>query len=162
MKLNRVVITGIGALSPIGNDASTYWKGLISGQSGAGPITHFDASNFKTQFACELKNLDLQHYFHRKELRKYDYYTAYALIAADEAIKDSMLNLDEIDKRFAGVIWGSGIGGIKTFSDEIEGFINKFKCNKELKAVCGSRILRLGSSIRRSVFRHYFGRILRL
>ena len=123
MNLNRVVVTGLGALTPIGNNISEYWNALINGQSGAAPITHFDSSNFKTQFACELKHLNLQDYLDRKEIRKYDNYTSYALIAVAESIKDSGLSLEKINKKYAGVIWGSGIGGIKTFSDEIESFI---------------------------------------
>ena len=123
MNLNRVVVTGLGALTPIGNNIPDYWDALVNGQSGAAPITHFDSSNFKTQFACELKNLNLQDYLDRKEIRKYDNYTSYALIAVAESIKDSGLSLEKINKKYAGVIWGSGIGGIKTFSDEIENFI---------------------------------------
>ncbi len=123
MNLNRVVVTGLGALTPIGNSIPEYWNSLANGKSGAGPITHFDSSNFKTQFACELKSINLQDYLDRKEIRKYDNYTSYALIAVAEAIKDAGLSLEKIDRNYAGVIWGSGIGGIKTFSDEIEGFI---------------------------------------
>tara|TARA_B100001287_G_scaffold251443_1_gene232670 strand:+ start:243 stop:1490 length:1248 start_codon:yes stop_codon:yes gene_type:complete len=127
MKLNRVVVTGMGALTPIGNNLETYWDNLIKGTSGATEITRFDAKNFKTKFACELKNIDLSDYIDRKELRKCDDYTAYALIAAEEALKNSGINLDKIDKNLAGVIWGSGIGGIKTFSDEIEYFVKNNK-----------------------------------
>ena len=123
MNLNRVVVTGLGALTPIGNNIPDYWDALVHGQSGAAPITHFDSSNFKTQFACELKNINLQDYLDRKEIRKYDNYTSYALIAVAESVKDSGLSLEKINKKYAGVIWGSGIGGIKTFSDEIESFI---------------------------------------
>ena len=127
MKLNRVVVTGMGALTPIGNNLNDYWDNLIKGTSGASEITRFDAENFKTKFACELKNIDLKDYLDRKELRKCDDYTAYALIAAEEALKNSGINLDKIDKCLAGVIWGSGIGGIKTFSDEIEYFVKNNK-----------------------------------
>ena len=123
MYLNRVVVTGIGALTPIGNNISEYWDGLVSGRSGAAPIQHFDPEKFKTKFACELKNINLQEHFDRKELRKYDNYTAYALIAVKEALSDSNLEIETINKDQAGVIWGSGIGGIKTFSDEVEGFV---------------------------------------
>ena len=123
MKLNRVVITGLGALTPIGNNISSFWQNLIDGKSGAGPITHFNPEKFKTKFACELKNIILEEYFDRKELRKYDNYTAYALIAVKEAINDANLDLDNIEKHLAGVIWGSGIGGIKTFTEEIENYI---------------------------------------
>ena len=123
MKLNRVVVTGLGALTPIGNNVSDFWKNLINGKSGAGPITHFNPENFKTKFACELKNIALEEHFDKKEVRKYDNYTSYALIAVKEAILDSNLDLEKIDKCLAGVIWGSGIGGIKTFSEEIEEYI---------------------------------------
>ena len=127
MKLNRVVVTGMGALTPIGNNLKDYWDNLINGKSGASEITRFDAEDFKTKFACELKNIDLKDYIDRKELRKCDDYTAYALIAAEEAVTNSGINLDKIDKNLAGVIWGSGIGGIKTFSDEIEYFVKNNK-----------------------------------
>ena len=127
MKLNRVVVTGMGALTPIGNNLKDYWDNLINGKSGASEITRFDAEDFKTKFACELKNIDLKDYIDRKELRKCDDYTAYALIAAEEAVTNSGINLNKIDKNLAGVIWGSGIGGIKTFSDEIEYFVKNNK-----------------------------------
>ena len=124
MELNRVVVTGLGALTPIGNNADEYWEGLCSGRSGAAPITHFDASKFKTKFACEIKNFNATDYLDRRELRKYDNYTIYALIAAQEAIEKANINIDTINKSSVGVIWGSGIGGIKTFSDEVESFIS--------------------------------------
>lgn len=123
MKLNRVVVTGIGALTPIGNTIEAFWRALVNGESGAAKITHFQPENFKTQFACELKDLDLSNHFDKKESRKYDNYTSYALIAVEEAIKDSNLELNQIDKDLAGVIWGSGIGGIKTFSEEVESYV---------------------------------------
>ena len=123
MKLHRVVVTGIGALTPIGNNIQDYWKNLLSGTSGAATITHFNPENFKTQFACELKNINIQEHFDRKELRKYDNYTAYALVAVQEALNDASLDLNNINKSLAGVIWGSGIGGIKTFSDEVENYV---------------------------------------
>tara|TARA_Y100001968_G_C19441284_1_gene762660 strand:- start:290 stop:1540 length:1251 start_codon:yes stop_codon:yes gene_type:complete len=123
MNLKRVVITGLGALTPIGNNTIDFWNNLISGKSGAAPISNFDATKFKTQFACELKNFNPSEIIDRKELRKYDDYTTYGLCAVSEAIKSSNLNLEEIDKHKAGVIWGSGIGGIKTFSDEIKTFV---------------------------------------
>jgi 3-oxoacyl-[acyl-carrier-protein] synthase II len=123
MKLNRVVVTGLGSLTPIGNTIEKFWNGLVNGESGAAKITHFNPENFKTQFACELKNLDLNDHLDRKDIRKYDNYTSYALIAVKEAIQDSGLNLNNIDKNLAGVIWGSGIGGIKTFSEEIESYV---------------------------------------
>ena len=122
MELKRVVVTGLGALTPIGNSLSEYWEGLISGKSGAAPITQFDASLFKTQFACEVKNWDVNDHFDRKEARKLDKFSQYAMVSVSEAIADSALmdsnpNLDRI-----GVIWGSGIGGLKSFQDECESF----------------------------------------
>jgi len=122
MNLKRVVVTGLGALTPIGNNTLDFWKNLISGKSGAAPISHFNPEKFKTQFACELKNFNPHEYIDKKELRKYDNYTTYGLIAVAEALKSSNINLDILDKTKAGVIWGSGIGGIKTFSDEIKSF----------------------------------------
>ncbi len=119
MNTRRVVITGLGALSPIGNDLKTFWKNLISGTSGAGPITKFDASKFKTQFACELKEFDFLDYFDRKDIRKNDPFTLYALISADEAISDSQLALDKTDLDRFGVIWASGNGGIHTFENDV-------------------------------------------
>ena len=122
MNLKRVVVTGIGALTPIGNTKDEFWKGLASGVSGAAPITHFDASLFKTQFACEIKNFDIEQFVERKEARKMDPFTQYAMVAAEEAMSDSGLNLETLDLSRAGVIWGSGIGGIKTFQDEVTAF----------------------------------------
>ena len=121
-QLKRVVVTGLGALTPIGNNVSEYWANLLSGQSGAAPITHFDASNFKTQFACEVKNFNATDYIDRKEARKQDPYTQYAVVATSEAMQDSNIDLAAIDLDRAGVIWGSGIGGIKTFYDEVSAF----------------------------------------
>lgn len=122
MNLKRVVVTGLGALTPIGNTTEEFWKGLINGVSGAAPITRFDASLFKTQFACEVKNLDLDQYLDRKEARKMDAFTQYAMITADQAIVDSGLDLNSIDKSRSGVIWGSGIGGLRTFQEEVTDF----------------------------------------
>ena len=122
MNLKRVVVTGIGALTPIGNTKDEFWKGLAAGVSGAAPITHFDASLFKTQFACELKNFDVEQFIERKEARKMDPFTQYAMVAVEEAMADSRLNLETLDLARAGVIWGSGIGGIKTFQDEVTAF----------------------------------------
>ena len=119
MQLKRVVITGLGALTPIGNNIEEYWNGLVNGVSGAAPITYFDAAKFKTRFACELKNFDVKDYIDRKESRRMDRFTQYALIASDEAIKDAELNLDSVDKLRVGVIWGAGIGGLETFQDEV-------------------------------------------
>ena len=122
MKPRRVVITGLGALTPIGNTRNTYWEGLLSGTSGAGPITYFDPSLFKTQFACELKNFNPLDYFDRKESRKYDRFAQYALVSVAEAIEDAKLPLETIDKDRVGVIWGAGIGGLETFQNEVLNF----------------------------------------
>lgn len=122
MEMRRVVVTGLGALTPIGNNIEEYWNGLINGVSGAAPITHFDASQAKTQFACELKNFDGNKFFDRKEIRKYDKFAQYGIVAADQAMIDSGINLENLDKDRAGVIWASGIGGIITFQEEITSF----------------------------------------
>lgn len=122
MELKRVVITGIGAITPIGNNIEEYWKGLEEGVSGCSMITRFDAAKFKTRFACEVKNFDPMQYFDRKEARKLDRYAQFALVAADEAMKDSQLNLETIDHDRAGVIWASGIGGLDTFVQELRSF----------------------------------------
>jgi 3-oxoacyl-[acyl-carrier-protein] synthase II len=119
MQLKRVVITGIGALTPLGNSAPEYWEGLKNGVSGAGPITRFDASKFKTQFACEIKNFDVLNYIDKKEARRMDPYTQYAIVTSDEAVKDSGLDLDKVDKDRIGVIWGTGIGGLTSFFHEV-------------------------------------------
>ncbi len=120
--MHRVVITGIGVLSPIGLTADSFAENLKRGISGAGPITHFDASNFKTRFACELKDFKVNDYLDRKEARKIDPFTQYALIVADQAMKDSGLDLDSLDPFMAGTIWGSGIGGLKSLEKEIEDY----------------------------------------
>ena len=122
MELKRVVVTGIGALTPIGNNAAEYWDALVKGVSGAAPITRFDASKFKTRFACEVKGFNPENHFERKDARKIDQYTQFALVAVAEAMKDSAIDRDSIDLDRAGVIWGSGIGGLKTFQDECQGF----------------------------------------
>lgn len=122
MQLKRVVVTGLGALTPLGNDLDTYWSNLIKGVSGAGPITRFDPELFKTRFACEVKDYDPLNYFDRKEVRKMDLFTQYAMVAASQAVEHSGLDLENLNKRRAGVIWGSGIGGIRTFQDEVESF----------------------------------------
>ena len=122
MQLKRVVVTGLGALTPLGNSVQEFWNGLINGVSGAGMITKFDASKFKTRFACEVKGFDPNDYFDRKEGRKLDGFSQYALVVADQAIKDSGLDLEKIDHDRVGVIWGSGIGGLKTFQDEVSAF----------------------------------------
>lgn len=123
MELKRVVVTGLGALTPIGNTVSEYWNALLAGKSGAAPITHFDSSKFKTQFACEVKNFNVEDFIDRKESRKLDQFSQYALVTATQAVEDSGLldysfvNLDRI-----GVVWGSGIGGLKTFQEEAKDF----------------------------------------
>lgn len=122
MELRRVVVTGLGAITPVGNTFPETWENLKAGVSGCAPITRFDASKFKTQFACEVKNYDVADHFDRKEGRKIDPYTQFALIAVKEAVADSKLDLDKIDKDRVGVIWGSGIGGLKTFQDEVSNF----------------------------------------
>ncbi|MGB0375674.1 MAG: beta-ketoacyl-ACP synthase II [Flavobacteriaceae bacterium] len=119
MNPRRVVITGLGALTPIGNTLSAFWEGLLSGTSGAAPITYFDPSKFKTQFACEVKNFDPRDHMDRKEARKLDRFAQFAMISTQEAIEDSGLDLDTIDKDKAGVIWGSGVGGLQTFEEEV-------------------------------------------
>ncbi len=124
MNLKRVVVTGMGALTPIGNTVEEFWTGLINGVSGAAPITRFDASLFKTQFACEIKNLDIEKFIDRKEARKMDPFTQYAMISVEEAMNDAGFDLETIDKSRAGVIWGSGIGGLRTFQDEVTDFAN--------------------------------------
>ncbi|MDC3215158.1 beta-ketoacyl-ACP synthase II [Flavobacteriaceae bacterium] len=122
MKPRRVVVTGLGALTPIGNTLSTYWEGLLSGTSGAAPITYFDPTLFKTQFACELKGFDALDHFDRKEARKYDRFAQYALVSVAEAVEDAKLPLETIDKDRVGVIWGAGIGGLETFQNEVLNF----------------------------------------
>jgi len=119
MEIKRVVVTGLGALTPIGNTVEQYWNGLVNGVSGAAPITYFDASKFKTRFACELKNFEITDFYNRKEARKMDRFTQYAMVATDEAINDSQLDLEKIDKDRVGVIWGAGIGGLETFQNEV-------------------------------------------
>lgn len=119
MELKRVVITGLGALTPIGSNVSDYWKNMTEGVSGADTITRFDASKFKTQFACEIKGYDPSNYFERKEVRKYDPYAQYGMIAAHESVEDSGIDLEAIDLDRAGVIWASGIGGLTTFEKEL-------------------------------------------
>ena len=119
MELKRVVVTGLGALTPIGKTAPELWDSLLKGVSGAAPIARFDASKFKTRFACELKDFQASQYFDRKEARKYDPFTQYAMIAADEAIRDSGADLEKLDVDRTGVIWGSGIGGLETFLESI-------------------------------------------
>ena len=122
MALRRVVVTGLGALTPIGNNVKSYWDGLVSGTSGADLITYFDTSKFKTNFACELKEFDALNHFDRKEARKLDKFAQYAVVCSDEALLDSGINLDKIDRTRVGVIWGSGIGGFETIQNEMINF----------------------------------------
>jgi len=122
MKLRRVVVTGLGALTPLGNTAPEFWSGLVNGVSGAGPITHFDTSKFKTKFACELKGFDPLNFYDRKEVRKFDPFTLYGMVCANEAVKDSGIDSENVDHDRVGVIWASGIGGMTTIFEEISGF----------------------------------------
>jgi 3-oxoacyl-[acyl-carrier-protein] synthase II len=122
MPLRRVVITGLGALTPLGNTVDELWTALINGVSGAAPITRFDPFKSKTKFACEVKNFDPGNYFDRKEVRKYDPYAQFAMIAADQAVIDSGLDLEKVNKERVGVIWASGIGGLETFENEVSSF----------------------------------------
>ena len=127
MTPRRVVVTGLGALTPIGNTLPEFWEGLVSGKSGAAPITYFDSTEFKTKFACELKNFNVLDFMDRKEARKQDRFTQYALVATQEAIEDAALPLDAIDKDRVGVIWGTGIGGLETFQNEVLNFAENDK-----------------------------------
>ncbi len=122
MELKRVVVTGLGAITPIGNNVPAYWEALVNGVNGAADITRFDTSKFKTRFACEVKNYDWKDYFDRKDVRKYDLFAQFGLIAADEAITDSGINAENTDLDEVGVIWSSGIGGLITFSEEVTAF----------------------------------------
>ena len=122
MVLRRVVVTGLGALTPIGNNIEEYWNALINGISGAAPITYFDASKFRTHFACELKNFNIENFLDRKEARKMDKYAQYAMVSSEEAVKDANFDMTTLDKDRAGVIWGSGIGGLETFQIEVLNF----------------------------------------
>ena len=127
MTPRRVVVTGLGALTPIGNTLPEFWEGLVSGKSGAAPITYFDPAEFKTKFACELKNFNVLDFMDRKEARKQDRFTQYALVATQEAIEDAALPLDTLDKDRVGVIWGAGIGGLETFQNEVLNFADNDK-----------------------------------
>lgn len=124
MQLKRVVVTGLGALTPIGNNIEEYWNALVNGKSGSAPITYYDTEKFKVKFACELKNYRTEDHFERKEGRKLDRFAQYALISSDEAILDSKLDLEKVDKFRVGVIWGAGIGGLETFQNEVMNFAN--------------------------------------
>ncbi len=148
MQLKRVVITGLGALTPIGNNVQEYWTNLSKGVSGAAPITRFDSEKFRTKFACEVKNFDPTEFLDRKESRKMDAFTRYAMVACQEAMADSGLDLEAINKDRAGVIWGSGIGGIRTFQEEVTGFttgdgtprFNPFFIPKMIADICAGYI----------------------
>ncbi len=122
MELKRVVITGVGTVNPLGNSVEEYWENLKNGVSGAGPITHFDASKHTTKFACEVKGFDASKYMDRKEYRKYDLYTQYGIASAEQAVVDSGLDLENVDGDRAGVIWGAGIGGLQTFYEEARAY----------------------------------------
>lgn len=148
MKLRRVVVTGLGALTPLGNSVDEYWNNLVKGVSGAGPITRFDASKFKTQIACELKNFNPEDYFDRKEVRKYDIYCHFGIVCADAAVKDAGFNMDTLDKNRVGVIWASGIGGLDTLITEVSNWIkgdgtprfNPFFIPKMISDICAGHI----------------------
>lgn len=122
MEFKRVVITGVGTVNPLGNTVNDFWGNLKNGVSGAAPITRFDVSKHKTQFACEVKNFDVEQFMERKEARKYDLYTQYAMVTAAQAMEDSGLNSEEIDHDRAGVIWGAGVGGLQTFFEETRNY----------------------------------------
>jgi 3-oxoacyl-[acyl-carrier-protein] synthase II len=122
MEIKRVVVTGLGALTPIGNTKDDYWDALISGKSGAAPITYYDTEKFKTKFACELKNFNATDFIDRKESRRMDKFAQYAMVASDEAIADAKLDTDKLNKLRVGVIWGAGIGGLETFQQEVLNF----------------------------------------
>ncbi|MFY0607724.1 MAG: beta-ketoacyl-ACP synthase II [Cyclobacteriaceae bacterium] len=124
MELKRVVVTGIGAVTPLGNNKNDYWDSLAKGVSGAAPITRFDSEKFRTKFACEVKDFDVLNFLDRKEARKMDPNSHYGMVAGDEAIQDSGLDLEKINKDRVGVIWGSGIGGFTTFQEEVVGYAN--------------------------------------
>jgi 3-oxoacyl-[acyl-carrier-protein] synthase II len=123
MELKRVVVTGIGTISPVGSNAKETWENVVNGVCGIDLITLYDTTNFKTKFACEVKNFDAEKYFDRKEAKRIDRFTQFALIAADEAVKDSGIDLESIDRSRAGVIWSSGIGGVETFYQEVKGYV---------------------------------------
>ena len=148
MVLKRVVVTGLGALTPIGNNIQEYWNGLINGVSGAANITHYDASKHKTQFACEVKNFNAEDFIDRKEARKMDRYAQYAIVTAQEAVNDAGFDLEKLDKDRVGVIWGSGIGGLETFQNEMLDFakgdgtprFNPFFIPKMIADIAGGHI----------------------
>ncbi len=148
MQLKRVVVTGLGAITPLGNTVQDYWNNLVAGKSGAARITRFDPSKFKTQFACEVKGFNPEDHFDRKEARKLDPYSHYGIVAADQAVRDAGVNAGTIDKTRVGVIWGSGIGGLQTFQDECFAFakgdgtprFNPFFIPKMIADICSGHI----------------------
>ncbi len=148
MVLKRVVVTGIGALTPIGNNIQEYWNGLVNGVSGAAIITHYDASKHKTQFACEVKNFNVEDFIDRKEARKMDRYAQYAIATSEEAVNDANFDFEKLDKDRVGVIWGSGIGGLETFQNEMIDFskgdgtprFNPFFIPKMIADIAGGHI----------------------
>lgn len=147
MNLKRVVVTGLGALTPIGNDVAAMWQSMLTGVSGAGLITRFDTEKFKCKIACEVKGFDSLEFFDRKEARKLDLFTQYGLVAADEAIKDSGLEASGADKSRIGVIWGSGNGGVQTFQDEVIQYVESgvprfspFFCTRMISNICAGQI----------------------
>ena len=150
MELKRVVVTGIGAVTPLGNTAAETWQNMLNGVSGAAPITHFDASKFKAQFACEVKNFDPEQFIDKKEARKMDPYCQYALAAATMAVDDSAMDLEQVDKNRVGVIFGVGIGGMKTYEEEVTAYaktadtigpkFNPFFVPKMIADICAGHI----------------------
>lgn len=148
MQLKRVVVTGLGAITPLGNTVQDYWNNLVAGKSGAAAITVFDASKFKTRFACEVKGFNVEEYFEKKEGRKLDPYSQFGIAAADQAVRDAGLDGDSIDRTRVGVIWGSGIGGLQTFQEECMGFFkgdgtpryNPFFIPKMIADICSGHI----------------------
>ena len=146
MELKRVVVTGLGAITPVGNDVPEFWENLVNGVSGAGPITHFDASLFKTQFACEVKNFDVTKYIDRKEARKMDLYTQYAVAVAKEAVADSGLDVEKEDLNRIGVIFGAGIGGIHTFEEEVGNYYTHQEIGPKFNPFFIPKMMRLGKA----------------
>ena len=148
MELRRVVVTGLGALTPIGNTVEEYWNSLINGVSGAAPITYFDTTNFKTKFACEVKNFKVEDFIDRKEARKMDRYAQYAIVSTEQAVNDANFDFETLDKDRVGVIWGSGIGGLETFQEEVMNFaagngtpkFNPFFIPKMIADIAGGHI----------------------
>jgi 3-oxoacyl-[acyl-carrier-protein] synthase II len=148
MALKRVVVTGLGAITPIGNNIADYWNGLVNGVSGAAPISYFDTTNFKTKFACEVKNFNVEDFMDRKEARKMDRYAQYALVSTEEAVRDACFNMEQLDKDRVGVIWGSGIGGLETFQEEVMNYaagngipkFNPFFIPKMIADIAGGHI----------------------